>query len=485
MRTSVSPPGSSSLVVTGRSCSLREVPTRPVPGYVGAPGSVQAEAPTAAELDHVRAPDHDLARTERVRRLPRLGGHGVDEQRRRGRADEERRRRVRAPCGAGGGVADAGPAEHALEHALRDAEGLGVELVGERMMPSPTGGSRAAGQWNSWFAAGRRASRRRPRRLAVANRRLARAHPGERAGEVRRFPGYFTLDTTYRRQGGRDDLGQRRDRRGLVPRLARRVPRRARSTRSAAGSGFGLGFARSPPPGGGQPSRRPRLSTLPDESQSSVNNGVTEREQLREVSIHSPRRQSRARPTTAASAPRGERGDVRRRGRPPAASTGRPDAATRADELEVGPASVPSRSIAVQRTRATPAARQRATASSSDSPSPRSSRAVRTWPSRTSSATTSRSPSASTHGAGPGTRRCRQRRGGARRRAAPPRRRASGSRRRPAARARRPRRRRARAPAGRARARAVEIDEVDAARAGLGEPPRERDRVAGASTTSS
>ena len=40
-------------------------------------------------------------------------------------------------------------------------------------------------------------------------------------------------------------------------------------------------------------------------------------------------------------------------------------------------------------------------------------------------------------------------------------------------------RRRGRAPGGRARARAVEVDEVDAVCAGVGEPARERGRLAG------
>ena len=63
------------------------------------------------------------------------------------------------------------------------------------------GGSRPAGQWNGWFAAGKAHTKTPCRRDAVANRWLARAHPGERASAVRAFPGYFTLDTTY---GGKE-----------------------------------------------------------------------------------------------------------------------------------------------------------------------------------------------------------------------------------------------------------------------------------------
>ena len=62
---------------------------------------------------------------------------------------------------------------------------------------------------------------------------------------------------------------------------------------------------------------------------------------------------------------------------------------------------VPSRSTAVQRRRATPAARQRSTASSTERPLPCSHPRMRTSPSRTSTATTSRSPSASTYASGP------------------------------------------------------------------------------------
>ena len=73
-----------------------------------------------------------------------------------------------------------------------------------------------------------------------------------------------------------------------------------------------------------------------------------------------------------------ERGDVGRRADAAAASTREARARDARDERrDPGPASVPSRSIAVHRTRATPAAMQRSTASSSEKPAPSVQPAVR------------------------------------------------------------------------------------------------------------
>ena len=96
---------------------------------------------------------------------------------------------------------------------------------GSGMMPALMGGGRAAGQWNGWFDTGAGLVETPAAAMAAANRWLARAHPGERATSLRSFPGYVTHCDDVPGQEGRPDLGELRDRRRLVPRLAGRVPR--------------------------------------------------------------------------------------------------------------------------------------------------------------------------------------------------------------------------------------------------------------------
>ena len=146
-----------------------------------------------------------------------------------------------------------------------------------------------------------------------------------------------------------------------------------------------------------------------------------------------------------------------------------------------GPASVPSRSIAVQRTRVTPAARQRSIASASERPEPR--RPARGADLPVADVERDHEPLAERldprRRIGEGGR-ADDDAVGAGRRAARARRRASGCRRRPARARARPRRRRAgRAPAGRGPTRAPSRStRWIRARPCRREPPRERDRLA-------
>ena len=166
---------------------------------------------------------------------------------------------------------------------------------------------------------------------------------------------------------------------------------------------------------------------------------------------------------------------------PPAASTAGPAAAAARTSSRSGPASVPSRSIAVTRQRRTPHAAARASASAAEMPSSCVQPAVRRRPARTSIATTSDGPSASTHGAGSGhaavptTTRSAPASSNAR---------ASASDRIPpdacsATGAHASATRRTRLGAWPTRAGAVEVDEVDAPRARVSPLPRQPGRIVG------
>ena len=76
--------------------------------------------------------------------------------------------------------------------------GWQANWAGGGMMPALMGGGRAAGRWDGWYAAGKVRVKTTSDAAAVANRWLGRTRPGERAVGARPFPGYFTLDTTYR-----------------------------------------------------------------------------------------------------------------------------------------------------------------------------------------------------------------------------------------------------------------------------------------------
>jgi hypothetical protein len=169
----------------------------PVPGYVGAPGSVQAEAPTVAELDNVRNQITTwLARngfdSYRVSEVAAFTNNDyVVVQTKAGRDAFE----LLAAPGAGWLMLE--PPSMLWNTRYGMPRSWETNWSGGGMMPSLMGGSRPAGQWNSWFAAGKAHVKTPADATRVANRWLARTHPGERASVVRSFPGYFTLDTTY------------------------------------------------------------------------------------------------------------------------------------------------------------------------------------------------------------------------------------------------------------------------------------------------
>ena len=161
-----SSPGSCSCVVTGTLVLSARSANTPVPGYVGAPGSVQAEAPTAAELDNVRAQITTwLARNGfdgyRVSEVTAFTNNDyVVVQTKAGRDAFE----LLAAPGAGWLMLE--PPSMLWNTRYGMPKSWETNWSGSGMMPSLMGGSRAAGQWNGWFAAGKAhvEARRPPRR---------------------------------------------------------------------------------------------------------------------------------------------------------------------------------------------------------------------------------------------------------------------------------------------------------------------------------
>ncbi len=72
---------------------------------------------------------------------------------------------------------------------------------GSRVSPM-MGGSMMSGGWNGWYGAGTGKVATVPKAVAVANRWLSRANPGERVASdaggtaMGKFPGYYSFDTT-------------------------------------------------------------------------------------------------------------------------------------------------------------------------------------------------------------------------------------------------------------------------------------------------
>jgi hypothetical protein len=171
----------------------------PAPGYVGAPGSIQAEPPTAAELDSVRAQvttwlvrnGFDGYRVSRVTAW--TNNDSIVVQDRRGANAFE----LLASPGAGWLMQEPTSMLWNAKYGMRRSFESNWSGTGE--IASLMGGGRPAGQWDGWFAAGKTKVKTAAAAVAVANRWLAKSHAGEKAsGAVRRFPGYFTIGTSYR-----------------------------------------------------------------------------------------------------------------------------------------------------------------------------------------------------------------------------------------------------------------------------------------------
>jgi hypothetical protein len=173
----------------------------PPPSYVGAPGSVTAERPTAAELDNVRE--------QVLTWLERNGFEGYDVSRvlaftnndyivvrdTRGTNAFE----LLASPGAGWLMLD--PPSLAWNTRFGMPKSWQTNWSGTGEMASLMGGGRAKGEWNGWYATGKAKVGSAAEAVAVARRWLAKAHPGETvAGAVRAFPGYYTVGTSYRGQ---------------------------------------------------------------------------------------------------------------------------------------------------------------------------------------------------------------------------------------------------------------------------------------------
>lgn len=183
------------LVVTGTLVLSARSARTPPPGYVGAPGSVQAEAPTAAELDAVRA----QVTTWLVRNG--FDGYRVAEVAAFTNNDYVL---VQTPKGMDAFELLTAPAAGWLmleppsmvwNTRYGMTKSWQTNWSGSGMMPSLMGGSRASGEWNGWYSAGRTRVATPAAATRLANRWLARTRPGERVSGVRRLPGYFTLDT--------------------------------------------------------------------------------------------------------------------------------------------------------------------------------------------------------------------------------------------------------------------------------------------------
>lgn len=169
------------------------------PSYVGAPGSLQAEKPTAAELDNVR----DQITTWLVKNG--FENYGVSEVMAFSNNDYIA---VETPKGKDAFELLAGPGAGWLmleppsliwniRYGMMAGGSFETNWSGTGMMASLMGGGRAPGQWNGWYARGERRVTSAAQAIAIANRWLAKARPGELAeSHVRAFPGYFTADTT-------------------------------------------------------------------------------------------------------------------------------------------------------------------------------------------------------------------------------------------------------------------------------------------------
>ena len=199
--------------------------------YVGAPGSLQAEKPTVADLNNVRSQvttwlirsgftDYSVSEV-----MAFTNNDYIAVANPKGKPAFE----LLAAPGAGWLMLEPPSMMWNTRYGMMAGSSFGTNWSGSGMMPSMMGGTRAAGQWNGWYATGHTKVTSVAQAVRIANRWLAKAHPGEKAeSDARHFPGYFTTDTVFRGKIAGMLSVNASDRRGLVPRLARRLPRRAR-----------------------------------------------------------------------------------------------------------------------------------------------------------------------------------------------------------------------------------------------------------------
>jgi hypothetical protein len=194
--------GAAALVVAftrDSSSQSSEAETTPVlRNYVGAPGSLQAEKPTPADLDSVRAQvttwlvrnGFDGYRVSEVMAFTNNDYVSVETP----RGDNAFELLV-AP-GAGWLMLEPPSMLWNTRFGMQARDNWQSNWSGTGEMAELMGGGRTAGEWHGWYASGTRKVRTPAKALAIAKRWLARAHPGEDSAGVRSFPGYFTIDTT-------------------------------------------------------------------------------------------------------------------------------------------------------------------------------------------------------------------------------------------------------------------------------------------------
>jgi hypothetical protein len=167
--------------------------------YVGAPGSLQAEKPTAGELDNVR----DQVTTWLVRNG--FEGYGVSEVMAFSNNDYiavetpkgDNAFELLAAPGAGWLMLEPPSMMWNTRYGMMRMGSLETNWSGSGMMASLMGGGRATGEWKHWYVGGKMKVTSAGQAVAIANRWLAKARPGEKAeSDARAFPGYFTIDTT-------------------------------------------------------------------------------------------------------------------------------------------------------------------------------------------------------------------------------------------------------------------------------------------------
>ncbi len=166
--------------------------------YVGAPGSLQAEKPTDADLDHVR----DQVTTWLVKNG--FDGYRVSEVMAFTNNDYIA---IETPSGLNAFELLAAPGAGWLmleppsmlwntRYGMQARENWQSNWSGTGQMAQLMGGARSADEWEGWYASGTTNVKTPAKALEIANAWLARAHPGETAAtDVRAFPGYFTIDT--------------------------------------------------------------------------------------------------------------------------------------------------------------------------------------------------------------------------------------------------------------------------------------------------
>jgi hypothetical protein len=186
------------VVALTRDSSESATGTPVLHNYVGAPGSLQAEKPTAADLDSVR----DQVMTWLVRNG--FVGYSVSGVMAFTNNDYIA---IETPIGTNAFELLAAPGAGWLmleppsmlwntRFGMQARDNWLSNWSGTGGMASLMGGARSAGVWDGWYASGKSKVASAAEARQIATRWLARAHRGEQPAGVRAFPGYFTIDTT-------------------------------------------------------------------------------------------------------------------------------------------------------------------------------------------------------------------------------------------------------------------------------------------------